>query len=146
MLFIVYIDFMFSNRPNSYEGDRKDLTLIRTGLRQAFTRSKYKAIFLSLSRVEIPQYNKSGKLSKRPMVRYLCAECKCLHPSSDINVDHIEKVGSFDCISEIKDFFDRIFCSYDNLQVLCKPCHDVKTKQERKAQAMIRKINKENIL
>jgi 5-methylcytosine-specific restriction endonuclease McrA len=34
--------------------------------------------------------------------------------------------------NDLPAFVKNLFCEEDNLQVLCKPCHDVKTKEERK--------------
>jgi len=119
--------------------DRKDLTAIRTGLRQAFIRSKYRGSFMKLNRIELPQYKKCGGLAKRPIVRYKCACCDGLFKSGDINVDHIKKVGSFINIMGIERFFFRIWCDFSNLQILCKDCHDLKTKKERRCDALSRK-------
>jgi len=111
--------------------DKKDLTQIRTGLRQAFIRSKYKGAFLRSKRIEIDHFKKCGGLAKRPHVRYKCVKCTDLFKVDEINVDHIEKVGSFKDILEVESFFFRIFCEFSNLQILCKKCHALKTKYER---------------
>jgi 5-methylcytosine-specific restriction endonuclease McrA len=71
---------------------------------------------------------KTGKLA----MHYKCAACKKLFVAADVQVDHIEpvvdpKVGFITW--EI--FMDRLFCEMKNLQVLCKPCHKLKTDQEK---------------
>ena len=111
---------------------QKDLTAIRSGLRQAFIRSKYKSEYLDKFKQTIPRYTKSGKLHKTPWVKYQCEECKELFKSDEINVDHIDKIGSFKTAEDIREFFFRIWCSYDNLQVLCVQCHDDKTAEEKR--------------
>jgi len=111
---------------------QKDLTAIRSGLRQAFIRSKYKSEYLDKFKQTIPRYTKSRKLHKTPWVKYQCEECKELFKSDEINVDHIDKVGSFKTAEDIREFFFRIWCSYDNLQVLCVQCHDDKTAEEKR--------------
>ena len=73
---------------------------------------------------------------------YLCAGCKQEVPASILEgrkrvknaiVDHIIPV-----VDPKKGFttwdecIERMFCEKDNLQVLCKKCHDIKTEQERK--------------
>jgi len=118
---------------------KKDLTAIRTGLRQAFIRSKYRAEFLKTKRIEIPKYKKNGERAKRPHIRYLCEPCDMLFKSDEINVDHIKKVGSFVDIMDITIFFFRIWCDFSNLQILCKDCHTIKTKKERRCDALSRK-------
>jgi len=133
---------MFDNIPenNSYSYiDRKDLTAIRTGLRQAFIRSKYRAEFMRTKRVETVQYKKNGDAAKRPMVRYQCVKCSGMFAGDKINIDHIKKVGSFISIFDIENFFFRIWCDFYNLQILCKTCHDGKTKRERRCDALSKK-------
>jgi 5-methylcytosine-specific restriction endonuclease McrA len=72
---------------------------------------------------------KTGRLASH----YKCAKCKKGYVATDVQVDHIDPVVdpavgfvSWDV------FIDRLFCKADNLQVLCKPCHAIKTKLERK--------------
>ncbi len=71
---------------------------------------------------------KTGKMA----MHYKCAECKKLYVAADVQVDHIKPVVdpkkgfvSWD------DFINRIFCEIENLQVMCKPCHKIKTDQEK---------------
>lgn len=117
----------------------KDLTAIRTGLRQAFIRSKYRAEFMRTKRVETVQYKKNGDEMKRPMVRYKCVECSGMYAGDKINVDHINKVGSFIDIMDIEKFFFRIWCDFSNLQILCVECHNLKTNRERRLDALSKK-------
>ncbi len=65
-------------------------------------------------------------------MHYKCAKCKKHFVAADVQVDHIfpvvdPKTGfvSWDL------FIDRIFCEIENLQVMCKPCHKVKTEEEK---------------
>jgi len=110
---------------------RKDLQQIRTGLRQAFIRSNYKGEFLRTKRVEVIRYKTNGDTAKRPYIKYECIKCLKLYSITEINVDHIDKVGAFNDVLSIKDFFFNIWCEYSNLQILCKDCHKLKTKYER---------------
>ena len=71
---------------------------------------------------------KTGKMA----MHYKCADCKDLFVAVDVQVDHIKPVVdpkkgfiSWD------DFISRMFCEIENLQVMCKPCHKVKTDQEK---------------
>lgn len=72
---------------------------------------------------------KTGKLA----MHYTCAKCKKLFVAADVQVDHIEPVVdpkkgfvSWD------SFIERMFCEMENLQVLCKADHKVKTDQEKR--------------
>src|SRR5688572_7516740 len=75
---------------------------------------------------------KINKKSNREANHYECAECAHHYPQSNVQVDHKNpvvdpKVGfvSWDV------FIERLFCEADNLQVLCKPCHKEKSREEK---------------
>jgi len=72
---------------------------------------------------------RSGRLAEH----YLCAGCGEFFIARDVQVDHIEPV--VDPATGFEDwwtYMNRLYCEADNLQVLCKPCHKVKTAEERK--------------
>jgi 5-methylcytosine-specific restriction endonuclease McrA len=71
---------------------------------------------------------KTGKLA----MHYRCAACRKHFVAADVQVDHIVPVVdpkkgfvSWDV------FIERMFVEIENLQVLCKPCHKVKTDKEK---------------
>ena len=121
------------------ELSRKDMVLIRTALRKSFIQSEYRYSFLKSHRIEVPKYKKNGELAKRPFVRYPCKNCRELYPGDGINVDHVKKVGTFVSVMDIENFFFRIWCCWDNLQLLCFDCHKLKTASERKLDAASKK-------
>jgi len=70
--------------------------------------------------------------TKRLAKHYTCAKCQEDYTSKDVEVDHIEPVVSVgDGFIDWNVFIERLFCPIENLQVLCKPCHKKKTKEER---------------
>ena len=69
-----------------------------------------------------------NKKSKRQAKHYLCAICGEAFPSTGVQVDHIVPIGRNLSWNE---FIEALFCEKENLQVLCKPCHKIKTKEER---------------
>jgi 5-methylcytosine-specific restriction endonuclease McrA len=92
--------------------------------------------------------SKTGKPMRR--VRFTCALCKEKHSNSNIVVDHINpvidpKVG-FPLLPDGTDdwirYIARLFCSIENLQVLCRACHDTKSGKEAKVRAKVRKKHK----
>lgn len=112
---------------------------IRGAIRRIFSRSPVKIEVQMKVRREVPKYNKDGSRGKRDAVQYQCNVCKSWVGSTKIEVDHIAPVIE---VNE-KGFIDwnmyveRLFCGPDNLQVICDPCHDKKTQDERmRRQAM----------
>lgn len=70
--------------------------------------------------------------------RYKCAKCGGHFPSSAVQVDHIVPVVATNSgFTSWDDYIDRLFCEKTNLQVLCKPCHKVKTKEEKTCRSQI---------
>lgn len=85
---------------------------------------------------------------------YECADCKSHVPPTvkdgrkrvkNVVVDHIEPIINPETgFTSWDDCIDKMFCEKENLQVLCKECHDIKSMAERKLAAETRKRNKEN--
>ncbi len=103
-------------------------SFVTSALRAASRRwpPKYKALKEAFVGKQVNA--KTGKLA----MHYKCAECKKLYVATDVQVDHIKPVVdpkkgfvSWD------SFIDRMFCEIENLQVMCKPCHKIKTDQEK---------------
>lgn len=72
--------------------------------------------------------DKTGRIAKH----YTCNACKKEFTSKDVEVDHI--ISVVDPIIGFVDwntFIERLYCPAENLQVLCKVCHKLKTKRER---------------
>lgn len=107
---------------------------IRGAIRRIFSRSPVKQEVLKAVRRESPKYNKNGERSKKDAVEYLCNNCKQYVGSTKVEVDHLQPVIEINELGFVdwNTFVDRLFCKADQLQVLCDPCHDIKTAQERK--------------
>ena len=70
--------------------------------------------------------------SKRMAEHFECNMCKECFIAKDVNVDHVEPVVCpFTGFVDWNTFISRLFCDGGNLQVLCSPCHDIKTAEER---------------
>ncbi len=75
--------------------------------------------------------------------QYVCSVCKQVFPLKEVQVDHIKSVIPYNkTIQDLSydELVARIFCKKQNLQVLCKQCHALKTTKEReKKKAFIKK-------
>lgn len=110
---------------------KKDIALVknsvRAAIRKSFTRSEYYKAFLEIHRIEWYK-------GKRLRVSFKCAACSQKFSGSEIQVDHISQIGKgvYNGPQDAERFYKLVFCSYDNLQILCKPCHKIKSAAERK--------------
>ncbi len=107
---------------------------ILSAVKRVFTQSgivqdKYKE-----QRIELPKYNKDGSRSKRDSVRYKCSSCGELFSQGDSQCDHIVPVVPVNIPTEHMSWDilidDRLFVDLDGLQILCKPCHVIKSNEE----------------
>ena len=114
-------------------------------LRRCFKR--YPPYYNTLNSVKTYYTIKSKNGKDLVRVSYKCNKCKDEFKSSQVVVDHIIPVidptvgfpinpdGSDDWLT----FIRRLFCGPENLQVLCKTCHDEKTGKETKLRVKSRK-------
>ena len=79
--------------------------------------------------------------NRKQKYEYQCNYCKKWYPATQINVDHIIPVGNLTCSEDLSGFVNRLFVEVDSLQILCKDCHDVKTKEENDGREKKRKID-----
>lgn len=111
---------------------------IRGANRRLFARSPFVQEKQEESRQEFPRYKKDGTRHKKNWVKRECEVCGNWTPSSQIAIDHKDPVvppdgfpSHFDMWDRIKLFLQRLWCDKANLQRICDPCHDSKTKAER---------------
>lgn len=108
-----------------------------------WTQSRYESFVKSVlragSRKWPPKYEvlneaKRGKrvneATGRIAEHYECANCHTLYPAKSVAVDHIDSVVPTSGFSGWDVVIARLFCPREGLQVLCKDCHKIKTKQE----------------
>lgn len=93
---------------------------IRSALRKAW--AKWPPKF------ELLRENRKTVKNKRHKYEYKCAACKKWYQQKDIQVDHRTPVGSD---KDWNTFIRGLFVGKDKLQILCKPCHLVKTNKEK---------------
>lgn len=112
-------------------------SFITSTIRSGFRRwpDKYEA--LNLAKLGKKINEATGRLAEH----YKCAKCKESFVAKDIQVDHILPVVPPSGFTTWDDFIKRLFCPAKELQVLCKPCHAIKTKKENAARTKARKKN-----
>jgi hypothetical protein len=105
---------------------------IRSALRRTFSRSPIVREVMQIVRRERPWLRKDGSIASKPRVEYLCSECNNWHMGKNIQVDHvIPVVDPSSGFQNWDTFIGRLFCTKENLRVLCKDCHHEKTNKEK---------------
>lgn len=103
-------------------------SFIKSALRSASQRWPPKYSVLNKAKLGKRINKSSGRMAEH----FLCKACCEAFPAKEVQVDHIMPI-----INPVKGFISwddvikNMFCEEHNLQVLCKDCHTIKTKQER---------------
>jgi 5-methylcytosine-specific restriction endonuclease McrA len=116
------------NRNGGEWTEARFRSFVTSALRAASRRwpPKYKALKEAFAGRKVNA--KTGKMA----MHYECAECSKHFVATDVQVDHIKPVvDPKKGFTTWDNFIERMFCEMKNLQVLCKPCHKIKTDQEK---------------
>lgn len=97
--------------------------------------AKNEALKLAKEKIHIGFY-KNGNPMYKTVVR--CNACKELHVEDNIDVDHIIPIAGLEGFTDWNSYIPKLFCTVENLQCLCKPCH----KEKSKAEAAQRKLSR----
>ena len=105
--------------------DKTDKLRIMNHIRLAFRVSElFKSAFVVHRHVK----------GKRGGKRFICLSCEGAFKQTDIQIDHIIPIvpyGMKKLNMSLDHYANKIFCGTDNLQPLCKPCHLIKSNQEK---------------
>lgn len=121
------------------------LTWLRGQIRTIWNKCPQKIEFLKKQRQLNPKYNKDGETiknkdgSNKLFVSYICNNCQRICYLSEkiegrksFSVDHIIGNHSLTSLDDIQNFITSIvMVKPEDLQILCKPCHDIKTYSEK---------------
>jgi hypothetical protein len=103
-------------------------SFITSTIRAGFRRYPAKYEALNLAKVGKKINEVSGRLAEH----YRCRSCLKDYPATLVQVDHIEPVvDPLEGFQGWDRFISRLYCSVENLQILCKACHLEKSKEER---------------
>ena len=68
--------------------------------------------------------------NKRQKWEYKCAKCGGWFKDKEVQIDHINPVGSLRCGADVEGFLERL-TPEQGFQILCKTCHSEKTAIDR---------------
>jgi len=102
------------------------------------TEAQYWGGIRSALRQHFKWWKPAGEAKRRARVgpnKYKCAECDGLFPSKEVEKDHVVPCGPLKSYEDVGGWLERISCEdvEDGWQMLCKPCHLIKSKAERAA-------------
>ena len=106
--------------------EKKICSMLRSNVRQTWMQSPIRLLKLELAR--IPDFDVSTR------TKWLCECEKCLgkFKMNEVETDHINGEHQLKTLSHAECFTRSILdVNLDDLQVFCKPCHEIKTYSER---------------
>lgn len=109
-----------------------------SAVKKSFSRSKFVQQFKSQRVIKNKKGVRGGKV-------ICCEVCGKETPLYKSQVDHIDTIVPVMIPAKFMSFmyfYDRTFCSEDNLQVLCQECHKVKSSKEIQERVRWRKRKK----
>lgn len=113
-------------------------SFIKSGIR-SLTR-KWKPMFDALK--EAATEKKINDKTGRVAQHYECADCRKDFPLKEVVIDHIEPIVPTNRNATWDEIISRALCEKDGFQVLCKPCHQIKSNKENAERREFKKLNK----
>ncbi len=93
-------------------------------------------LFYSAVRRDTLENAKRQVIDGRTRIKFECASCHKLRPKKEVEVDHIHGLISF-TYDNMGEWTKQLF--FGPQQILCRPCHSAKTKEQAKARTIIRR-------
>lgn len=119
--------------PHIWRTEASFLSFLRGGIRRyLWSKNPVKLEFEKESTVKIPNDNPKS-MKKFPLVNgFKCESCGGLFKSNQVQCDHRTGEHALRSMDDLQTFVEGIvFVRKEDLQMLCKQCHDVKTYAER---------------
>lgn len=109
---------------------------IIAALRSATRRYPPKFQTLNEAKTEKKINERTGRLAQH----YRCSGCDNQYTAKEVQVDHVRPVVEpTQGFTTWDNYISRLFCSKDNLQVLCTTCHKLKTAKEKSSKSTLPK-------
>jgi 5-methylcytosine-specific restriction endonuclease McrA len=117
-------------------------TYVKNILRRASTRWKPKSKAYDKAKKQIGEYS-----TGRPKYEWKCAMCSETFKRKDTVADHVDPVIPLEGFKsglelDLNEYVVRLFCGVDGYQILCKDCHDIKTRDENIIRKEVKKSGK----
>ena len=119
--------------PHIWSTPAQFMSYIRGGIRRGLWKTHpVKLEFINHQKVKVP-LGKKTKSNPNGMVQgHICAICGGEFRLADCQVDHKQGNHSLKTMDDLRDFIESIIMvTHDDLQMVCKPCHDIKTYADR---------------
>ena len=108
------------------KSEKAYIAWLRSATRRVWSKHPVKLEMLKKNRKRLHN-PKTGRMA----FMILCESCDKWHPLSDIEVNHRDTVGTL-TLANFGEYCERLLLVEEkDLQLLCKPCHEVVTYQER---------------
>ena len=119
--------------------------VIKTRNGETWTEARYRSFIVSALRKASSRWGPKNAAKRdarhteklpngkgRLVFHSVCNGCDAIVPETESSVDHIEPViDPHKGFTTWDEYIARLFCEKVGFQVLCKDCHDEKTKKER---------------
>ena len=108
------------------KSEKAYIAWLRSATRRVWSKHPVKLEMLKKNRKRLHN-PKTGRMA----FMILCESCDKWHPLSDIEVNHRDTVGTL-TLANFGEYCERLLLVEEkDLQLLCRPCHEVVTYQER---------------
>lgn len=89
--------------------------------------------------------NEAFKLARISRGLYICNICKKCFGRKEVVADHLNPVVKLSGFTNYDEYLHRMFPSVEGYQIICKPCHSIKTEEENILRKIQRDIDKNKI-
>ena len=119
--------------PDVWKTEAAYFQWLRGQMRKAWSRHPIKNAYKLGRRTRAAVGKKMDKATQQPCIVWAlpCDQCGHVFPQSEVEVDHIIRAGSFKCWADCERWLMALMqICFDDLQLLCKPCHKIKSYAE----------------